>query len=34
MYNENKVVIINSKGEILPLGRLNSSDLHGQIISK
>lgn len=29
MYNENKVVIINSKGEILPLVRLNSSDLHG-----
>ncbi len=34
MITESKVVVIDSEGKILPFGRLNSSDLHGQIISK
>lgn len=32
MITESKVVIINPEGKMLPLGRINSLDLHGKLI--
>lgn len=32
MVTESKVVIINPEGKMLPLGRINSLDLHGKLI--
>lgn len=34
MITESKVVIINPEGKLLPLGRINSSDLHGKLITE
>lgn len=33
MITESKVVIINPEGKMLTLGRINSSDLHGKLIT-
>ena len=34
MITESKVVIINPEGKMLTLGRINSSDLHGKLITE